>query len=38
MSTLPVVFIGIALIGVIGLAPNLTLNFIEHKVVHWRGR
>lgn len=35
---IPVVFIGIALIGVIGLALNLTLNFIEHKVAHWRGR
>jgi ABC-type nitrate/sulfonate/bicarbonate transport system permease component len=35
---IPVVLIGIALIGVIGLALNLTLNFIEHKVAHWRGR
>jgi ABC-type nitrate/sulfonate/bicarbonate transport system permease component len=33
-----VVFIGVALIGVIGLLMNLTLNFIEAKVVHWRGR
>jgi len=35
---IPVVFIGIALIGVIGLILNLTLNFIEHKIVHWKGR
>jgi ABC-type nitrate/sulfonate/bicarbonate transport system permease component len=35
---IPVVFIGVALIGVIGLLMNLTLNFIEAKVVHWRGR
>ena len=35
---IPVVFIGIALIGAIGLILNLTLNFIEHKIVHWKGR
>jgi NitT/TauT family transport system permease protein len=35
---IPVVFIGVALIGLIGLLMNLTLNFIEAKVVHWRGR
>ena len=35
---IPVVFIGIALIGVIGLILNLALNFIEDKVVHWKGR
>lgn len=35
---IPVVFIGIALIGVIGLAMNLTLNAIETKIVHWKGR
>ena len=35
---LPVVFIGIALIGAIGLVMNLTLNFAEARVVHWKGR
>jgi ABC-type nitrate/sulfonate/bicarbonate transport system permease component len=35
---IPVVFIGIALIGAIGLAMNLTLNMIETKIVHWKGR
>ncbi|TFY98818.1 ABC transporter permease [Ramlibacter rhizophilus] len=35
---IPVVFIGIALIGAIGLALNLTLNAIEARVVHWKGR
>ena len=35
---IPVVFIGIALIGAIGLILNLTLNLIEHKIVHWKGR
>ena len=35
---IPVVFIGIALIGVIGLALNLVLNFVESRLVHWRGR
>lgn len=35
---IPVVFIGIALIGVIGLVLNLALNFIEARIVHWKGR
>ena len=35
---IPVVFIGIALIGAIGLVLNLTLNFIEGRIVHWKGR
>ena len=35
---IPVVFIGIAIIGAIGLALNLTLNFIEGRIVHWKGR
>ena len=35
---IPVVFIGIMLIGVIGLALNLTLNAIESHIVHWKGR
>jgi len=32
------VFIGIALIGLIGLLLNIALNFLESRVVHWRGR
>jgi ABC-type nitrate/sulfonate/bicarbonate transport system permease component len=35
---IPVVYIGIALIGVIGLAMNLTLNWLEARIVHWKGR
>jgi NitT/TauT family transport system permease protein len=35
---IPVVFIGIALIGTIGLALNLLLNMAEARIVHWRGR
>jgi len=35
---IPVVFIGIALIGAIGLLLNISLNVIEAKVVHWKGR
>jgi len=35
---IPVVFIGIALIGAIGLILNLSLNLVEHKIVHWKGR
>lgn len=35
---IPVVFIGIALIGAIGLVLNFTLNFIEARIVHWKGR
>lgn len=35
---IPVVFIGIALIGIIGLLLNLVLNYLEHKIVHWKGR
>ncbi|HVZ45959.1 MAG TPA: ABC transporter permease [Ramlibacter sp.] len=35
---IPTVFIGIALIGAIGLGLNLVLNFIEARIVHWRGR
>jgi len=35
---IPVVFIGIALIGAIGLALNLALNALESKIVHWKGR
>ena len=35
---IPVVFIGIALIGAIGLLLNVALNTAEAKVVHWKGR
>lgn len=35
---IPTVFIGIALIGAIGLGLNLALNQIESRIVHWRGR
>lgn len=35
---IPVVFIGVALIGIIGLLMNLALNFVEAKIVHWKGR
>ena len=35
---IPVVFIGVALIGAIGLLLNFGLNFIETKIVHWKGR
>jgi ABC-type nitrate/sulfonate/bicarbonate transport system permease component len=33
-----VVFIGIVIIGAIGLALNLALNFVETRIVHWKGR
>lgn len=35
---IPVVYVGIAFIGAIGLAMNLTLNYLEARVVHWKGR
>jgi len=35
---IPIVFIGVALIGIIGLLMNLALNFVETKIVHWKGR
>jgi len=35
---IPIVFIGIALIGVIGLALNFALSSTENKLVHWKGR
>jgi ABC-type nitrate/sulfonate/bicarbonate transport system permease component len=35
---IPVVFIGVALIGVIGLMMNFALNYLEGKIVHWKGR
>ena len=33
-----IVYIGIILIGIIGLLMNITLNTIENRIVHWRGR
>ena len=38
ISDEPVVFIGIALIGFIGLALNMTLSVAESRIVHWKGR
>ena len=35
---IPVVFIGIALIGVTGLLLNALIDFLERRVVHWRNR
>jgi NitT/TauT family transport system permease protein len=35
---IPVVFIGIALIGSIGLALNMLVSLAELKIVHWKGR
>ncbi|THD63399.1 MAG: ABC transporter permease [Bradyrhizobium sp.] len=35
---IPVVFIGIALIGFIGLALNMVLSAAESSIVHWKGR
>lgn len=35
---IPAVFIGIALIGIIGLLLNALLNGAEDKLVHWKGR
>ena len=35
---IPVVYIGITLIGIIGLLMNLTLGAVESRVIHWKGR
>lgn len=35
---IPTVFIGIALIGIIGLFLNFCINVLESRLVHWRGR
>ena len=35
---IPVVFIGIGLIGAIGLLLNVVLNVTESSLVHWKGR
>ena len=38
ISRMPVVFIGIAIIGVIGLVLNMALTFAEERLIHWKGR
>ena len=35
---IPVVFVGIALIGIIGLALNAAIAAFEIRIVHWKGR
>jgi len=35
---IPTVFIGIAIIGAIGLLLNLAIEYLETRIVHWRGR
>lgn len=35
---IPTVFIGIGLIGAIGLLLNVSLTVIENRIVHWKGR
>ncbi len=35
---IPVVYIGVLLIGAIGLLLNFTLNLVEGRIVHWKGR
>lgn len=35
---IPVVFIGVALIGIIGLILNGALSGLENRLVHWKGR
>ena len=35
---IPVVFIGIGLIGVIGLILNSSISLLETRIVHWKGR
>lgn len=35
---MPVVYIGIVLIGLLGLAMNAVLALVERKAVHWKGR
>jgi NitT/TauT family transport system permease protein len=35
---IPVVYVGVLLIGAIGLALNFALNLVEHRIVHWKGR
>jgi NitT/TauT family transport system permease protein len=35
---IPVVYIGVMLIGAIGLLLNFSLNLVEARIVHWKGR
>ena len=35
---IPVVYIGVAMIGAIGLILNFALNALETRIVHWKGR
>lgn len=35
---IPTVFIGIAIIGAIGLLLNLAIEYLEARIVHWKGR
>jgi NitT/TauT family transport system permease protein len=35
---IPVVYVGVLLIGAIGLALNFALNLVEQRIVHWKGR
>jgi NitT/TauT family transport system permease protein len=35
---IPVVYIGVVLIGAIGLLLNFSLNLVEGRIVHWKGR
>lgn len=35
---IPVVYIGVAMIGAIGLLLNFGLNLVEARIVHWKGR
>ncbi|HEX3468618.1 MAG TPA: ABC transporter permease [Candidatus Elarobacter sp.] len=35
---IPIVYVGVGLIGLLGLIMNLILNGIEAKIVHWKGR
>ena len=35
---IPVVYIGVLLIGIVGFALEATLAYVEQRVVHWRGR
>jgi len=35
---IPTVFIGIAIIGAIGLLLNIAIGYIETRIVHWKGR
>lgn len=38
ISRIPVVFIGIALIGLVGLCLHQVISLLENLIVHWKGR